>query len=196
MSHREQRLTTAIVVGLLALGSAVLSHIPAPDDLARRPFVTVGTLGSSLRLRTGQIQVERVPASTTVRQGAITAATSAHWLVVTMTFTADREPAALAGMTIRAVDGRTYSLTRPFRSSCGVGQPGITIRCALPFELPRDAVAGAVLVVPAELLGGGEGDDVAEIDLRITAETAAELTAVTEVLSVDAVTVVGAQVRP
>lgn len=196
MTQHERRLTTVIVVGLLALGSAALSRLPTPEEVARSPFVSAGTVGAPVPLRTGTIQVDAVRASTAVRQGGTTARTSAHWLVVTMRFTAAREPVGLAGMTLRAADGRIYSLTRPFRSSCGPGQPGITIQCGLPFEVPSDAMAGARLVVPAALLGGGEGDDVAEIDLGIDPAQAGQLASATELITVEALAVVGGASQP
>ena len=185
--------TGLVVIAALAAGSALISRVPGPQEIALAPFLHAGTVGAPIHLRTGEIVVDGVQASTQVRQGAITASTTGHWLVVTLRYTAADTPASLAGMTVQSRDGRTYSLARPFQSACGVGQPGVTIACSMPFELAPDALEGAHLRVPAALLGGGEGDDIADVDLGIDAATAARLAVATEPVRIEAVTVVGAQ---
>ncbi len=193
MTTRQNAVTGLVVIAALAAGSALISRVPGPQEVALAPFLHAGTVGAPIHLRTGEIVVDGVQASTQVRQGAITASTTGHWLVVTLRYTAADTPASLAGMTVQSRDGRTYSLARPFQSACGVGQPGVTIACSMPFELAPDALEGAHLRVPAALLGGGEGDDIADVDLGIDAATAARLAVATEPVRIEAVTVVGAQ---
>ena len=191
MAPTERSLTGVVVIAALAIGLAVTSRLPSAEAIASRPFVRHAALGSPVPMRTGVVTVDAIDATTAVKQSGTTVKTSAHWLLVTLRFTAAQEPAALAGMTIRAADGRTYSATRPLQSTCGAGQPGITIRCTIPFELPGDALEGAHLLVPAALLGAGAGDDLADVDLGISADRAAELRTITEPKPVTAVTVVG-----
>jgi len=191
MPSGQNALAGLVVVAALAAGSTVISRVPGPDEIARQPFLHSGQVGTAVHLRTGEIVVEGVQASTRVRQGATTASTSAHWLVVTVRFTAADTPSTLAGMTLQSRDGRSYSLARPFQTACGVGQPGVTITCSMPFEVPAAALEGASLRVPAALLGGGAGDDVADVDLGIDAATATRLEQSTEPLRIEAVTVVG-----
>ena len=64
------------------------------------------------------------------------------------------------------------------------------MRCSVPFEVPEDALAGAHLLVPADVHVDAL-DDVADIDLGITAERAAELAAATGQVEVPEARVVG-----
>ena len=193
MATTERTLTGLVTIAALAIGVAVTSRLPSADSIAAWPFVHQVAIGETVSLRTGQLTVDGVDATTAVTQSGKTVKTSAHWLLVMMRFTAAREPSALAGMTLKTADGRTYSATRPLQSTCGAGQPGITIRCTIPFEVPADALAGAHLLVPAALLGQGAGDDLADVDLGISTTRAAQLTAITEPKTVTGVTVVGSQ---
>ena len=161
---------------LLGIGSAVLTRLPTPDDITGAPFVLHGRIGEPATLRTGVVTVTSVEASTQVVALTGTAVSrEGVFLVARVTWTATPEPGPLTGATLLARDGRTYETTSPVNSTCIRAQTGIPIGCAIPFEVPKDALEGAELIVPADPVGAVAGDQELHIDLGIDAAIAAGL---------------------
>lgn len=185
---RSNLSTIILVVAALAVGSVVTERLPQADAVGEAPFVHTAALGEPVSLRTGTVTVDGVSASPIVRQGgtSISAYSAAGtFLAVRVTFVALREPGApsYATMRVATTDGRTFG--NPGLSvlpACGVGQPGLARSCTYVFEVDPTALAGARLLVPASRLD--VPDDVADVDLGLTAERAAELAANTAPIDV------------
>lgn len=176
MMSRTAWLTTALVVLALFVGSVLDTRLPKPDPADADPFLRPGLVGQAVELRNGVVTATDVRVGTEIRSiGAITA-TTGRWLVVDYVFEARGEAQfkAPATLRLRAADGRLYGETPGATAACGPAQPGIPLACSVPFEVPVDAIAGAHLLVPAEN-GVDVMDDVADIDLGLTPDRAAEL---------------------
>ena len=176
MMSRTAWLTTALVVLALFVGSVLDTRLPKPDPADADPFLRPGLVGQAVELRNGVVTATDVRVGTEIRSiGAITA-TTGRWLVVDYVFEARGEAQfkAPATLRLRAADGRQFGETPGTTAACGPAQPGIPLRCSVPFEVPVDAIAGAHLLVPAEN-GVDVMDDVADIDLGLTPDRAAEL---------------------
>ena len=169
---------------LLGVGSAVLTRLPTPDDITGAPFVFRGRLGEPATLRTGVVKATSLEASNQVVALDGTAVSqNGVFLIVRLTWTATPMPGALTDATLLARDGRTYETSNPVNSTCIRAQTGIPIRCAIPFEVSKDALEGAELIVPADPGGAVAGDQELHIDLGIDAATAARLVANTGLIT-------------
>lgn len=186
--------TGFIVVLALWLGSLVTSALPDPDDVYDQPFVTKASVNQEVEIRTAKLNVTGVRSgpefqyATFVDGQAVNgtstiAATTAIWLVIDITYEPTGQTSSLQGLRVKAADGRLFgadSVTIP----CGPTQPGMALNCAIPFEVPKDALAGAHLLVPAAGLVDA-ADSLADIDLGIDAAEATTLGAATERQMID-----------
>ncbi len=176
MRGRSGWTTAVLVVLALFVGSMLDTRLPKPDPLDGEPFFRPGALGVRVELRNGAVTATDVRVGTEVLSIGSVTATTGRWLVVDYVFEArgqaQTKPPAL--LRLRAADGRQFGETPGTTAACGPAQPGIPLRCSVPFEVPVDAIAGAHLLVPAEN-GVDVMDDVADIDLGLTPDRAAEL---------------------
>jgi hypothetical protein len=160
----------ALVVAALAVGHALDRVLPGDDDAAR-PFERAGVVGEPLDLRYGTIEVGAPAGSTRLASGNRMFSTTGVYVVVPMTFTAEREPQTLSYVAVRDPAGRIFeagSQRNPY-SLGGAAQPGIPRHAQAAVELPADAVAGAQLVVALQPNDDNHRhDDVAVIDLGLT----------------------------
>ncbi|TDE01043.1 hypothetical protein [Jiangella asiatica] len=183
----RQTAAAVLLIAALATGRAVQDLMPAEQDAARA-FERHGGVGEPLELRWGTVEVGAVEGSTRISADGQVRVTSGVYLVVPITFTAAVEPRAIAYVAVRDTSGRVFDTSverNPFTSG-GNAQPGIPRRMTAAVELPADAVAGAELVVA--LPSNDEDhrhDDVAVVDLGLTAADAQAWAAVEDELPVD-----------
>lgn len=172
---RNGLLTAIIVVVALFLGSQVVQLIPSADEQFGRPFEHHAAVGEPVEIRTGTVTVTGFGTAREIEGFGQVAATTGLWLVVDFTWltTDEPRPFTVSEIVLQAADGRTFGGTAPIPSSCSPGQPHIPLACQAPFELPADALEGAVLRMPAATTT--ELDDVVLVDLGIDATRAAEL---------------------
>jgi hypothetical protein len=190
MSPKDTRaavVTAFAVLAALAAGTALTSMLPSSADVSDAPFVTTGSVGQEVRLRTGTMTVLGIDASTTIKNDLDTAV-SEHgtFLIVKLRWIPSPKPEPLTGLSIRTLSGGSYHDASPITSGCAPAQTGIPIRCQVVFEMPSATLAGAVLVATSQGRGA-EGDLQAEIDLGIDAASAAQLGAQTAPANLPAV---------
>lgn len=175
----------AINIGLisviaLAVGLFAASFIPQPKTVRAAPFVQKLAVDDWAHMRKGTVRIIAVEASKKVHgprrvgQNGANTGVSQHglFLIVTIDFQSKQEPSAVSDATITDRKGRVFGGTQAVGdTACGTGQPKLTIRCQLVFEMPKGSLEGAMLTVPA----GRGADDVAQWDLGIDAEKAKQL---------------------
>lgn len=156
------------MVAALAVGAAITERLPQSSDVTAAPFVIQADVGQAVKMRTGTVTVTSVEAAATVADSA-TKATSKNglFLVIHLTWVPSGEPSSLSGMWVEGTDGRTFGGQQAVTSTCTSAQTGIGIACQEVFEMPKGALPGATLVVPATSLGT-EGDQEVHVDLGIT----------------------------
>ncbi len=181
---REGLLTAVLVVAALFVGSSLTDRLPQPSAVLEAPFVREGAVGDTIELRTADVTVRGVDGSRLVRVFSSTAQTPGVFVVVEVDWAPRGQASMLAGSApeIVAEDGRVFGGFQPVANNCGPAQPGLPVRCQLPFEVSADAAAGARLRIPAGS-STGIADDVADIDLGITPEQAARWAASTTVIA-------------
>ncbi|MBB5790066.1 hypothetical protein [Jiangella mangrovi] len=183
----RQTAFAVLLVAALATGRAVQGLMPA-ETAASEPFERAGAVGEPIETRWGTVEVTAVDGSTRIVDSAGTGRISAGvYVVVDWTYTAAGEPQIPAYVAIRDGEGRVFrsgSQRNPY-SSGGAAQPGITRQLATAIEVPADAVAGAHLVIA--LPDNDEDhrrDDIAVVDLGLTADDAEAYAAAEEPLEV------------
>ena len=82
------------------------------------------------------------------------------------------DKSALAYAELRDGRGRVAHARRPQRLACDVVNPGIPGHCLVAFEVDPAALAGSRLALTSNL-NDQRGDDMAVVDLRITADQVA-----------------------
>lgn len=172
---RDGTLTALLVVAALFVGSYLKGHLPTPESFRDAPYLHAATVGQRVSLRTADVTVTGVQAAKRVEHLGTVGQTPGVWLVVDLTWAARDQPALLAGSAPRVIagDGRAFGGSQAVVAVCGPAQPGLPLACQLPFEVAADALEGARLHIPAGA-GDADADDVADIDLGITAERAAQ----------------------
>jgi hypothetical protein len=140
------------------------------------PIETDGEPGELVRGRTVAARVDRVALARTVRLHrfgrAQTFDTTGVWLIVRATATSVEGPAMMADAVIETADGARYQQTERLSSardllSSRTLQPDVPTEGDLLFELPRDALAGAELLLAERRFGLGMLDSRLRIPLRL-----------------------------
>jgi len=180
---REGLVTVLLVIGALTVGSVVVERLPKAEDVMDQRFVTYGTLGQSVGLRTGTITVTKVEASRTVSSALGRAVTNGIFVILHVEVTAIGKPLSLDPDDARlvALDGRQFGGDTPVSTACGPAQPGVPLECEFTLEAVPDALAGAHVRLPAAatLIVGPPETEFADIDLGITGAGSADLGAQT-----------------
>lgn len=176
----RQAAAAVLLVAALATGRAVQQLMPA-DETSARPFERHGVVEEPLELRWGTLEIGEVEGSTRITSNGAVRITTGVYIVVPITFTAAGEPQRPSYVAVRDSHGRTFgaiSDRNPYNLG-GAAQPGIPRQTLAAVELPADAVPGAQLVVGLESNPEDHRrDDLAVIDLGLTADDATEWTAV------------------
>jgi hypothetical protein len=143
------------------------------------PIETDGQPGDFVRGRTVSARVDRVILARTLRLHrfgrAQTYDTSGVWLIIRATATSVEGPATMADAVIETADGTRYQQTERLSSSNDLLssktlQPDVPSEGHLIFELPRDAVSGAELLLAELRFGLGMLDSRLRIPLGLDAD--------------------------
>lgn len=169
-------MTVLVIIGALLVGSWITSMLPSLDRVGRGPFERHAKVGDETEFRLGTVRVDRVQTASTVEQFGKVAGTPGVWMVVDLHFTAAGEQRHLPRLALRDTQGRVFGGEQVLARPCGPAQPGITVTCALPLELPEDALPGAELLIAADPWTHDAPDDVIVVDLGIDDARAKELT--------------------
>lgn len=180
---RRWSLVAVALLAALALGRVI---VVATDDkrIADAPFTRHGAVDERVPLDYADVVVRDVTTADTIKKLGRQVTTSATFLVLNIEVTTARETTTYPGPVIRDPSGRTFAVDT-YRGC----DTGITPVVAVPtpatycFEVPQDAMEGAVLVFGRGAYGDDQRrDDVAVIDLGIDDERADELWQDTETL--------------
>lgn len=170
--------------GTVLLAAAMWLHSVQPkvEAVELDPIRNGGTIGAEVRNRDFSVRVEKVEAARSLAPGfslgnAPPVGTDGVYLIVRARVTSHREPVQLRTAELETPGGYAYRhdpRTGSASSSQPTFQPLIWTATAFVFELPKDRVEGAHLVVGT----GGllpQLSAAADIDLGLTRDRAAEL---------------------
>jgi hypothetical protein len=167
----------ALVLAALAAGRAVTTLFPA-DAAVSAPFLRPGVVGQPVSLRYADVTAVRVEGSTCVAtsSSSLGMQTPGVFVVVPLVIVAKGESAEVRYAAVLDRQGRTF-LASGTRSAftAGTGQAGVRRYASVVVEVPRDAVAGARLRVALNRIDQRR-DDMADIDLRLSAADVARWT--------------------
>jgi len=167
-----------LVIAALAAGRVVTSAYGADESLGE-PYLVAGSLGRTVSLRYADVTATGVEGSTFVSPNS-GMRTSGVWVVVPLKIVTKGEPQEVRYAAVYDRRGRTF-LANGARSqfSPGTSQPGVPRYASVLVELPKDAVEGAHLRVALNSLDTRR-DDMADIDLGLTAADAQQWAARTD----------------
>jgi hypothetical protein len=140
------------------------------DDRVSAPFVRPTVVGETVDLRYARLTAGEPAGSTVVRPDSSTLlSTPGVFLTVPLTIEATGQPRMVGFAELHGGDGRTYPISTSGRSSflSGTAQPGVPRYATVSVELPPEAVPGAHLRIGLSQ-DDQRGDDLADIDLRLT----------------------------
>ncbi|MFI6504344.1 hypothetical protein [Nonomuraea typhae] len=141
----------ASAVLLVAIGAAQRLRLDA--DRIYQPLASTGAIGQEVRTTPYTVRVERAESGRELETVSSSGqrerrTTKGVWVVIHLTATATQERVRLGDVELRALDGTEYATTdRFFGIESADLEAGIPQRGAIAFELPPDAVKGAVLRV-------------------------------------------------
>lgn len=169
----------ALVLGALVTGRVVTAAFPI-DGVVDAPFVHTAKTGDVVALRYAALTAAAPAGATVLDAAGSLLQTSGVWVVVPVTITAVGKPARLDYAAVRGSDGRVYSADGSrSQFAPGVAQPGVPRYASVAVELPPAAAAGAHLLIALDGLDQRR-DDLADIDLAITAREVEQWVARTE----------------
>lgn len=171
--------TVLLVLAALAVGRVVTTSLPV-DESAEAPFLRPGEVGEEVGLRYARVTAGEPTGSTVADASGTLLATPGVWVLVPLTVLAEGEPRRLAYAALVGADGVTYAASG-MRSQLALDRatPGIAHYGAVLVELPVDAAAGAHLNLALHPWDQ-RADDMADIDLGITADDVERWAAATE----------------
>lgn len=170
LPSRRGLLTVALVVAALASGRAVDALTPDDRVVFGRPFLRPVAIGESVSLRYADLTPEEVYGAPVLDRGPEAPMSSPGlWVVTTVSVTPTLDSETLRHATL--VDGRGRELSQGARNElrCAATAAGVPTRCVVSFEVAPDAAAGSHLRL-ARSAQETRGDDMADVDLGITAE--------------------------
>lgn len=191
LSVRDAVVTVTVLVAALLVGSWASSLVPMVDDAGEAPFVREAAVGDAVELRTGTVTVEGIRAASEVVHSSQVAATEGLWLLADVRFDARGETRYLPQPWLVTPDGTRYGDRQAVTLSCGPAQPGLPVRCTVGLEVPKSALEGAHLWIPADHLGTDNPDDLLDVDLALDAAAVETLTKDLEQVVVEPPQVVG-----
>lgn len=172
LPSRQGVLTTALVVAALASGRAVDALTPDDRVVFGRPFLHPVTVGQGVELRYAELRPTAVDGAPVLDRGSNPPMQSPGlWVVTKVTVTPTLDAETLRHATF--VDGRERELSLGGRNElqCATAVPGVATECVVSFEVATDAAAGSHLRL-ARSAQDVRGDDMADVDLGITAAEA------------------------
>jgi hypothetical protein len=152
------------VLAALAAGQAIDSALPIEHTDAR-PFEHAAGVGERVHMVYADVTVDRVHTAKSLDSPQGEVSTPGRWLVVDATVVAWGRPLAEPGISLQDTHGRTFRIDPRSGYGWESAPTGVTWRVQMPFEVPKDALQGATLVVTRG--ADDRRDDVARIDLGI-----------------------------
>lgn len=168
---RSQLGAGALVLAALSIGRVVTEWLPdGPSPV--RAFERQTTLDHEVHLRYGDVRVTGVDGGRQLATSTEAMLSPGLWVTAHVDFTPRVDKSALAYAELR--DGKGRVLTAGGRNvvECDVVNPGIPGHCLVAFEVDPAALAGSHLALTSNL-NDQRGDDMAVVDLRITADQVA-----------------------
>lgn len=165
--------SAALVIAAMGLGRLINDHIPLAD-VADQPFVHTGSVEETVHLDQVDVTVTGVHVTPTI-MGNPASASGGRWLVVDTEMLATKQPTTVAGLfLVDAQERRWIASTRgPECVQSANLATGVRHYASVCFDVPKKALDGARLMVTRGAWDSHESefrrDDVAEIDLGITA---------------------------
>ena len=168
---RAQLGAGALVLAALSVGRVVTEWLPdGPSPV--RAFERAATLDQEVHLRYGDLRVRSVDGGRQLATTTDAKLSPGLWVTAQVDFTPRLDKSGLAYAELR--DGKGRVLTPGGRNvvECDVVNPGIPGHCLVAFEVDPAALTGSRLALTSNL-NDQRGDDMAVVDLRITAEQVA-----------------------
>ncbi len=185
--------TAAFVIAAMALGRLITDHVPL-DEAVDKPFVHTGTVGKGVALEYADVTVTGVHVTPTI-MGNPASAAGGRWLVVDTELVARNEPLTMMGFFL--VDGQDRRYVASDRGSeCATTArlaTGVRSYVSICFDIPERSLDGARLFATRGQWDTHESefrrDDLADIDLGITASEVDALWAQKDAVNVKAASV-------
>jgi hypothetical protein len=159
--------TGVAVLAVLAAGQAIDSALPI-DRTDTRPFEHSAGVGDRVHMVYADVTVDGVHAAKSLDTPRGKVGTPGRWLIVDATVVARGRPLAKPGISLEDTHGRTFLIDPRSGYGWESAPTGVPWRVQMPFEVPKDGLQGATLVV-ARSADDCRRDDVARIDLGIGA---------------------------
>ena len=169
--NRAQLGAGALVLAALSVGRVVTEWLPE-DPSPVRAYERATTLDHQVHLRYGDLRVTEVDGGKQLATSTSAMLSPGLWVSAHVEFTPTVDKVGLAYAELRDGEGRV--LTRGSRNvlECKVVNPGIPGHCLVAFEVDPTALAGSHLALTVNV-NDQRGDDMAVVDLDITAEQVA-----------------------
>lgn len=179
--RRARHLAGVALVALLLLAAATSLNGWLPEDASDAvadPFVRSAGVGETVDLRMITLEVDSVRGASSIDEFGTEETSPGVWVVVTYTVEAKRESSGIFSAEVRDDRGRVWDVSHGRgQNTCSPAPPGVRNGCVVVFEVPPDALPSLHLHL-APLLEQ-RYDAVADIDLGLTAEDAADFASVT-----------------
>ncbi|MED5814778.1 hypothetical protein VST63_20655 [Mycolicibacterium sp. 050232] len=153
------------VLAALAVGRSVDAALPV-EHTDERPFVHTATVGERVGMTFADVTVDGVHTAKALDSVQGTVGTPGRWLVVDLTVVARGRPLSKPGISLVDNADRTFRSDPRSGYDWSAAPTGVRWRAHIPFEVPRDSLAGATLVFSRNATDDRR-DDVARIDLGI-----------------------------
>lgn len=179
----------AFVIAAMGLGRLITDHVPL-DEAADTPFVHTAVVDERVALDYANVTVTDVHVTPTITGSPSASAAGGRWLVVDTELLAPRAPVTMAGFfLIDAQDHRWIPASRAQECRQSVNLPtGIRTYASFCFDIPKKGLEGARLMATRGPWTSHESeyrrDDLADIDLGITASEVDALWAQTDAVNV------------
>ena len=168
---RAQLGAGALLLAALSVGRVVTQWLPeGPSPV--RAFERTTMLDRPTHLRYGTLRVTEVDGGKQLATSTSAMLSPGLWVTAHIDFTPSVDKVGLAYAELR--DGKGRVLSRGPRNvlECKVVNPGIPGHCLVAFEVDPAALPGSRLALTANV-NDQRGDDMAVVDLGITAEQVA-----------------------
>ena len=168
---RAQLGAGALVLAALSVGRVVTEWLP-DEPSPVRAFERQSTLDREVHLRYGDLRVTEVEGARQLATTTQAMLSPGLWVTAHVDFTPRLDRSALAYAELRDGQGRVLTAGTRNVVECEVVNPGIPGHCLVAFEADPAALAGAHLALTSNL-NDQRGDDMAVVDLGITADQVA-----------------------
>lgn len=169
---RAQLGAGALVLAALSVGRVVTEWLPeGPSPV--RAFERSTTVGQELALRYGDVRVTSVDGGRQLATSTSAMLSPGLWVTAKVDFTPRVDKSGLAYAELRDGEGRVVTGGTRNVLECDVVNPGIPGHCIVAFEVDPTGLAGSRLALTTNA-NDQRGDDMAVVDLGITAAQVAQ----------------------